>query len=216
MSKVLKSTALESNLARTRDIEVIIPENHLWFLSLSENFWGIHKRVSEFINEFHHPYSNRKELIELLNNILISDFWVYKDVDELDKVINIILEIFNTLLEENLSDELSKQLVFIYLSFFSKNFDILSQHESLALKFISIIDKNFKNNYFNYINNMDFFLKSFSPAVSNTLLEKSVLHSCANCVRKILVFGKVQQILKTGTRIIKTKCLKIIQKKYSH
>jgi len=172
MKTVLKSKALESNLAQTREIKIHIPENHQWLLSLSENYWGIHTRLEEFLKEYHHPYSNRAEILKLLYNILIGDFWIYKEIKEQDKVIEIFFEIFNTLLKENLPEELSKQLVYIYLNYFDKNFDVISKYESLSLDFVHVFEKNFEQNYFDYISNIDYFFKSFSKASSIPCLDK--------------------------------------------
>ncbi|MBN1327725.1 MAG: hypothetical protein JW996_07230 [Candidatus Cloacimonetes bacterium] len=188
MKKVIKSKALQDNLAQTRDVEVVIPEHHLWFLSLSENFWGIHKRVREFVQEFHHPYSNRKEIIELLSNILISDFWVYKDVDELDKVIRIILDIFDELLKEKLSEDLAKQLVFTYLNFFSKNYEMISKYKALTTEFIEIFDNNFADNYFNFLSNIGNFITCLEQAAANPESEEHVFKFMGKLLHKNISF----------------------------
>ncbi|MBN1949066.1 MAG: hypothetical protein JW784_04940, partial [Candidatus Cloacimonetes bacterium] len=174
MKKVISSGALEVNLAQTRVVKVEIPEDQQWFLSLSGNFWGIHKRAQEFIQELNHPYSNRKEVIELLNNILISDFWVYKNSDEPDKAVRVILAIFDNLLQEELADDLARQLVFSYLNFFSKNYEILSGYKELVMEYIDIFDRNFEKNYFNYLSNIGYFIKSLEPAVADPVLEEHI------------------------------------------
>lgn len=173
--KTLESKALEANLAKTREIDIVIPESHEWFLSLSESYWGIHKKAQEFFMEYHHPYSSRKDVIKLLYNLLISDFWIYKNLNELDKVIEIALEIFDFLLKENLPEELSKQLIFTYLNFFSKYFDVISRYETLVHDFVEIIDKNFQQHYFNYISNISYFFKSFNQAASKDSFKKCVI-----------------------------------------
>jgi len=188
MNKIINSKALEDNLAKTRDIEVIIPQDHLWFLTLSENYWGIHKRVKEFFKEFHHPYSNRKEVIELLNKILISDFWIYKDEKQFEKVIKIFFKIFEDLLREKLANELSKQIVFIYLNFFSKNLDLILNNKSLALKYINILDRNFADVYFHYLSNIGYFTKSLESAVSNPELTEPILKFMRKLIRKNIDF----------------------------
>ena len=81
MKDIIKSQALEVNLSKTKSVDFKIPEEHLWFLALSEKYWGIHKRIQDFFTELHHPYSNRKEVIELIINVSIGDFWIYKEID---------------------------------------------------------------------------------------------------------------------------------------
>ncbi len=182
--KEIQSEALKANLDQTRNVKIIIPDIHLWFLSLSEEYWGIHKRTEEFFMEFHHPYSNRKEIVELLISISISDFWIYSELPEIDKVIEIILDIFDTLLSEKLNDELSNQLVYSYLDFFNKNFDIISKYESLVIKYVSILDKSFEAKYFSFISNLSYFIKSFKKATSEPKTNEYVLPFLCKLINK--------------------------------
>jgi pyruvate, orthophosphate dikinase len=175
MDKVIKSQALEVNLNKTKNIEYIIPDNHLWFLKLSEKYWGINQRAKEFITEFHHPYSNRKEVIDLLVNVSISDFWIYKEMDEREKAIKIILEIYDTLLAEELTDELSKHLVYTYLDFFYKNYDNIIEFDQLFVEYIAILNRHFETKRFSYLSNIGYFKKSFNSAASNSKIQKPVL-----------------------------------------
>jgi hypothetical protein len=91
MKDIIKSQALEVNLSKTKSVDFKIPEEHLWFLALSEKYWGIHKRIQDFFTELHHPYSNRKEVIELIINVSIGDFWIYKEIDEKKKLLKFFL-----------------------------------------------------------------------------------------------------------------------------
>lgn len=160
MDKPIKSKALEANLAQTRNVEITIPEKYVWFLSLSENYWGIHQRTKEFISELYHPYSNRKEVIDLLINLSISSFWIYKEIKEREKVLDIFLEIFDSLFQEDLPEELSKKLIFSFLDFFKKNYQIISQYEKTEKRFLDILEKNLKKNRFAYISNISYFIKT--------------------------------------------------------
>ena len=98
MEKELKSKALEVNLAQTRDMEVLIPDEHLWFINVSENHYGIHKRINEFFIEFHHPYTNKEFVVDQLNSIVIGDYWLYQEHPEKNKAFKIVLNIFDSLL----------------------------------------------------------------------------------------------------------------------
>lgn len=174
MDKMIKSDALEANLTETKSLEYVIPDDHLSFLSLSENYWGIHKRTQEFLSELHHPYSNRKEVIELLSKVSITDFWIFKGIDEREKAILTLLGIFDSLLEEKLTDELSKHLVFIYLSLFDENYDSFVEFDNLPLEFIRILEKNLDNNLFGYLSNLGPFKKNLTKGATNPKTEKSV------------------------------------------
>ena len=63
MEKSFSSKALEVNLAKTRDTDILIPEEHKWFAELSKSYWGIYKRTQEFIKELNHQYINYQYVI---------------------------------------------------------------------------------------------------------------------------------------------------------
>lgn len=94
----LTSKALEVNLAETRKKKIIIPEAHLWFISLSQDYFGINKRAQEFMQEYHHPYPNQKVISDLLKKICLEDFWFYEQLTDSQKAIKQLLEIFSRLL----------------------------------------------------------------------------------------------------------------------
>lgn len=186
MTREIQSKALEANLAETRSLEFAIPEEHQWLLSLTTSTWGIHQRAREFITEFNHPYSNRKEVIELLSQVAISDFWVYRQRDECGRVLDLFLDLFAALLRERLSDELSRRLVFLFLHFFSKNRDAAAESEPLTRRFIAILDAHLDDHLFGYISNLGYFSKSLDAAAAEAtgpavfafmvrLIEKNIL-----------------------------------------
>ena len=82
MINEIQSKALEVNLRNTK-VDYEIPAEHQWFMSLSENQWGLHKRVMEFFAEYDHPMSNRAEVVKALPNVTINDFWLYKELPPL-------------------------------------------------------------------------------------------------------------------------------------
>jgi len=188
MKQVIKSQALEVNLSKTKSVEFKIPEEHLWFLALSEKYWGIHKRIQDFFTELHHPYSNRKEVIELIINVAIADFWIYKEIEEKERAIKILLDIFNSLLEEKLADDLSKHLVFVFLDFFNKNFDCIAEFDSLLFDCINILYKNFENNYFGYLSNIGYFKKSLLNASLNKSIEKQTFDFTHKLIKENIQF----------------------------
>ncbi|MDD3052161.1 MAG: PEP/pyruvate-binding domain-containing protein, partial [Candidatus Cloacimonetes bacterium] len=188
MNKIIKSEALEANLTKTKNVEFSIPDCHIWFLTLSEQYWGIHKRTLDFFNELHHPYSNRKEVVNLLSELAISDFWVYKDTDDKERALAIILEIFHDLLKEKLPAELSKQLVYIYLDFFSKNYDFLVDYESIPLRFLQILDDNLSNNSFSYLSNMGYFKTSLAKAAADKKTQSRVVSFMKKLIHENIIF----------------------------
>ncbi|HPY80366.1 MAG TPA: PEP/pyruvate-binding domain-containing protein [Bacteroidales bacterium] len=190
MNEIIKSKALEVNLSETKNVKYTIPDEHKWLLSLSEKYWGIHKRAVEFFNEFHHPYSNRKDVINLLVNVAISDFRIYKELDERGKVLQSFIKIFDTLLGETLPLELSKNLIYKYLDFFSMNYDIFQENVNVSLEFFETLDKNLKNNLLAYISNIGYFQKSLASASQNVDLEDTVTDFIKKLTKENILFWK--------------------------
>ena len=77
MLTYINSKALDDNLAITKKIAIIIPEEDLHFLDSSRAVYGINSRLSNFLSEFYHPYPNLKDIISLLRQILLEDYWFY-------------------------------------------------------------------------------------------------------------------------------------------
>lgn len=102
--KKFVSKALEVNLAVTRR-KIEIPAEHQWFISLSRSHFGIHKRTEELITEYHHPYSNPELVVDLLRKIALDDLWFYLSLPEHDKALNMLLDMFGTLLRRPLPDQ---------------------------------------------------------------------------------------------------------------
>ena len=102
--KKFVSQALEVNLAVTRNT-IEIPPEHQWFLSLSQSHFGIHSRAEELILEYHHPYSNPELVVDLLRRIALDDLWFYLSLPEHEKPLEMLLEIFRTLLNRPLPDQ---------------------------------------------------------------------------------------------------------------
>ncbi len=181
--KNIKSKALEVNLAETRNIQIEIPEEYQLLLSFSEKYWGIHQRTKEFINEFLHPYSNKKDVIELLIDLSISNFWIYKDCKEKSKILNTYLDIYNQLLGEDINTALSKQLVFNYIEFYKKNKEVFASNNKAEIQFLNILEKHLNKNAFAYICNINHFIqclslfkqKKESNKKAHTLL-KTIIH----------------------------------------
>ncbi|MDX9769700.1 MAG: hypothetical protein RBT19_05015, partial [Tenuifilaceae bacterium] len=71
MEKQFESKALEANLQQTSDVNIVIPREHAWLVSLSHEQFGLNQRVSEFIRELNHPYHNLDYLCNNLKKVAI-------------------------------------------------------------------------------------------------------------------------------------------------
>ncbi len=191
MNEIIKtSKALEVNLSETKNVEYTIPDEHQWLISLSEKYWGIHNRAVEFFKEFHHPYSNRKDVIKLLVNVAISDFRIYKELEEREKVVHLFLQIFNQLLSESLSDNLSKHLVYKLLDFYTLHFNVIQQYPSLTHEFIEILNVNFDKKLLSYISNIGYFQKSLTQAVQDEHSSSIVMEFMRKLTEHQILFWK--------------------------
>lgn len=184
----IQSKALEINLAQTRDIEISIPEEHQWFISLSEKYLGINKRASEFFNEFHHPYSNRKIITEQISNLIIGDFWLYKGHQERDRVFMVILGIFDKLLSEGLPDDLAKQIVYNLLSFIDNVASQTDDNKQIMKESLAVLENNLEGNLFSYISNIGFIFKTLATPGNEQETGKNTCEFTAKVIRKHIQF----------------------------
>lgn len=184
--QILESDALKANIEQTKNIPVIIPDEHVWFISLSENYTGIHNRTKDFLREFNHPFSNRPEIVNMLMNFAITDFRIYENCPESERAYKVILQVFNKLLQEQLPNENAKHLIYTYLLFFSKNYNSLVQYDAVVKEYLQILEDNLEKNRFNYISNMGNFRKNLQKGVENPKWEKEIFNFMMKLVRENL------------------------------
>ena len=112
-----ESEALKVNLAATRSKKIVIPPDHEWFVSLSENHFGIHKRAEEFMLEYHHPFTNKEMVVDLLRKIALDDMWHYLSLSEHERALSILVDIFSNLLLLPLPDQQQERAMQTLLEF---------------------------------------------------------------------------------------------------
>ncbi|MGE5677404.1 MAG: hypothetical protein ACM3ZR_05030, partial [Pseudomonadota bacterium] len=120
MKSNFSSKALEVNLAQTRDAEIEIPEDQQWFTELSKSYWGIYKRTQEFIRELNHQYINYQYVIENLHNISLTDLWFYNSIEESEKALNVLVDIFRKLFSANLKENYRELLITTLIKFIDR------------------------------------------------------------------------------------------------
>lgn len=94
------SGALEVNLANTRKDDITVTQEHLDFIALSNEYWGIQQRTRDFFLELNHPYANHHFLAEELRKILLGDFWLYESLEERDQAFGLMIKIAEELLDQ--------------------------------------------------------------------------------------------------------------------
>ncbi|MBU1370526.1 MAG: hypothetical protein KJ754_12840 [Bacteroidetes bacterium] len=172
MATQFTSKALEANLAETRYRDIYIPEEHQQFILLSEGYFGIKKRATDCITEFHHPLSNRKFVIEELREILITDFWFYSKAEMPPEALKIPLEMMQELLSKQTSCELRILIIRSLLELISL---ILKQRpaiEAMAMKSLAILENGFEENKDCFIMSGSHFSKHLTAIGGKTRMQE--------------------------------------------
>ncbi len=118
--KEFTSQALKVNLAETRKANIVIPENHLRLIAISENYWGIRKRTRAFFEELHHPYTNYGFVAEEYRKILLGDRWLYAKQKNSTGLFLQLLNIASELFGKPVEDKECDQLFRTWLEFFGQ------------------------------------------------------------------------------------------------
>lgn len=140
-SKQFYSKALEVNLSETKQELVELSEDEKWFLSVSENYWGIHKYTKEFFNEYHHKYVNYEHLSTELRKIALGDFWLYSACEDQNRATKIISDVLSELLYKPVSSNVLQQLIQIQIDFTLNLVNAEKYNTKLVLESIQKIDK---------------------------------------------------------------------------
>ncbi len=187
MKEEFSSKALEVNLARTRDAEVEIPEEQLWFAELSKSYWGIYKRTREFIKELNHQYINYQYVIENLHNISLTDLWLYNSVEESEKALSVLVDIFEKLFEANLKEGQRELLITTMIKFIDHLAKLGKFPQGIISRCLEMLKSDMEKHELLYIRNSGYFktylnriarLPEYSKEVTN--MTGSLLLKCIN------------------------------------
>lgn len=157
MKKEFSSKALEVNLARTRDTGIEIPEEQQWFAELSKSYWGIYKRTQEFIKELNHQYINYQYVIENLHNISLTDLWLYNSLEESEKALSVLVNIFGKLFEANLGESQRELLITTIIKFIDHLAKLGEFPPGIIHRCLDIIKADMEKNEILYIRNSGYF-----------------------------------------------------------
>lgn len=157
MEKGFSSKALEVNLAHTRDTEIEIPEEQQWFAELSKSYWGIYKRTQEFIKELNHRYINYQYVIENLHNISLTDLWFYNSLEESEKALTVLVNIFKKLFEANLKESQRELLITTLIKFIDRLAKLGDFPKTIIHQCLDIIKADMEKNELLYVRNSGYF-----------------------------------------------------------
>jgi pyruvate, orthophosphate dikinase len=111
MREQFKSSALEANLAQTRPQETRLSEKQQWFLNIAEKYWGVHKRLQDFFQEYNHPYPDYKSLFEGLHSISVADLWLFQAADAAEDALLFIASIYSEIIQREIDDQWVEEYV---------------------------------------------------------------------------------------------------------
>lgn len=195
MEEIIRSKALEVNLAQTRDVPILIPEEHQWFISLSDSYFGIRKKTQEFFTEFHHPYANWDVIVEQLPNILIGDFWLYNDLPERERALDVMLDIILKLLEEKLSSSLSERVIQVMLKFMEQLAEDPVRNKSVLEKCFKLLHNSLDRHTFPIISSLGFLFNCLRKLGDDPVFSQQALEETRRtALRGILFWQKTTRI----------------------
>lgn len=182
MEKNFSSKALEANLARTRDININIPQEQQWFTDLSKNNWGIYKRTKEFIQELNHQYINYQYVIESLHNICLTDLWFYNSLEESERALSVLIDIFQNLFHADLKESQRELLITTHIKFIDRLGKLGNFPKNIIYRSLNIIQEDIKKHELLYIRNSSYF-----KTYLNKIASLSEYHSLAVNMTRILL-----------------------------
>lgn len=157
MEKVFPSKALEANLAKTRKDDIRIPDEQQWFVELSQSYWGIYKRTKEFINELNHKYVNYQYVLENLHNISLTDLWFYNSLEESEKALKVLVNIFLKLSNSKLEEDQRELLITTLIKFIDRLAKLEKYPKIIVTLCLEIIKEDMEKHIHLYIRNSGYF-----------------------------------------------------------
>ncbi len=95
------SAALRANIERTRPTHTAFPARHKLLLDATSSHYGVHARLEQYLQEYHHRYPNKEWIVTQLRTITLQDFWFYGRHAQAETLLPIFVEICDTLLQED-------------------------------------------------------------------------------------------------------------------
>ena len=155
------SKALEANLKNTRDTEIEISDEQKWFIEISRSKYGIHKRAEDFIIELNHKFANHQYVIESLHNISLTDLWFYNSHEESEKVLTVLVHIFQILVDSDLTEDQRELLIKTIIKFMERLVNLEVFPHSVIWQCLDLIQSDIKNHEELYLFNSGYFKTYF-------------------------------------------------------
>ncbi|MHC1776444.1 MAG: PEP/pyruvate-binding domain-containing protein [Lentimicrobium sp.] len=160
----MKSDALAANLRETRTDNINIPPNHLKFLELSGEYYSIHSRAVECLNEYNHPFSNSTFVIGKLRSISLGDFWFYDKPEHSDFAWETVISLYAGVLQRPLNENTAEETVHTLLELIEKLLESTTGKGNAISEAIVAIDSAAARHSTSVSRNSTYMLRVFSRA----------------------------------------------------
>lgn len=161
---MLKSDALAANLRETWTEKINIPPDHLKFRELSADYYSIHSRVTDCLNEYNHPFSNSAFVAGQLRNISLGDFWFYDKHEQADFAWESILNLYEGLFARDLKEAIGDDAIHTLIEIIEKFLESQASRDEAIAKAVEIIDKSMAKHQVAVIRNSTFIIRVFANA----------------------------------------------------
>lgn len=176
MAENFKSKALEANLAETRYKDIIIKPEYQSFINMSQKYFGIHKRANDCIIEFQHPFSNRKFVTEELRSILLTDYWYYSGLKNVENPFKVPVKLLSVLLEEEKSKPYHVMIIRTILEFVQKTFKEDIDFSSTIKQCFDAIESAKDKDYISFIKASKYFKRYLKDIADSPLCKDQILN----------------------------------------
>lgn len=180
------SKALEANLKNTKDTDIEIPEEQQWFLGISESKWGIHKRTEEFITELNHKFANHQYVIETLHNISLTDLWFYNSLEESERALTVLVNIFKKIMISDLSEDQRELLIKTLIKFMERLVSLEVFPHSVIWQCMDLIKSDMHKHQNLYLLNSGYFKTYFNKIAQFPEYRASLSEMTAELLEKCI------------------------------
>ena len=141
MSDQFDSMALAVNLSETRQDAVALPEEHEYFLSLSDSYYGIHEYTRDLFFEYHHKYPNYAYIATRLRKMAVGDYWLYAKSESPERAFGTVLDLIMGQLEAPAPFDTKKNLVRTLVDFTERLLSDATVHHSILRRSLHSLSK---------------------------------------------------------------------------
>lgn len=182
------STALEANLKNTQITGIQIPSDQQWFVQSSESKWGIHKRAEEFITELNHKYVNFQFVIESLHNISLNDLWFYNALDESEKALTVLVNIFRQLMRSELNEPQRELLIKTVIKFMERLVTLERFPKSVISECLLLVSEDINAHGLPYLYNSGYFKTYFDKLAQFPEFRDEVFHMTHEILKQCIEY----------------------------